>query len=241
MPGLRQPVHPGAPPALLRPRLPAGGLASPPPPAGHSDDHRPPAPSPARRHRLPLSRVRAALPRRTVVPGLPATLPSHRCRWAVPPLRRTRGDQRPRRPTHAIIDTRAHEPGTTTLRTTRRDGVQRGQRPPACHRGVGPMRTPSLLEAAIMHRRLAASTSFVLGCAASGSACGRSRLTPSRSGAAAGHRGTTGEELISGHKTVGRVESQPPPNPGRSTRRRSSPTPATRNCSPARSARHIVC
>lgn len=79
------------------------------------------------------------------------------------------------------------------------------------------MRTPSLLEAAIMHRRLAASTSFVLGCAASGSACGRSRLTPSRSGAAAGHRGTTGEESISGHKTVGRVESQPPPNPGRSS------------------------
>jgi uncharacterized FlgJ-related protein len=51
---------------------------------------------------------------------------------------------------------------------------------------------PSFLEAAILHRRASASTSFVLGSAASGSPWGRSKLTPPalRSRLAA-YRGTT--------------------------------------------------
>jgi len=78
------------------------------------------------------------------------------------------------------------------------------------------MRTPSFLEAAIMRRRLSASTSFVLGSAASGSACGRSRLTPPRSGARRWLLRNDGAQSRSGHRTVGRVETQPPSNPGRS-------------------------
>jgi hypothetical protein len=58
-----------------------------------------------------------------------------------------------------------------------------------------------LLEAATPRRRLSASTSFVLGCAASGSACGRSTLTPPALRSNRRLSRNHGPQSMSGHRT----------------------------------------
>jgi hypothetical protein len=98
-------------------------------------------------------------------------------------------------------------------------GRVRGQPLPSAGQrrgGEGLRMTPRSSKPAILRRRASASTSFVLGSAASGSASGRSKLTPPRSGATSGLSRNNRAQSMSGHRTVGRVETQPPSNPGRS-------------------------